>query len=178
MKIEINYDLIDKINEAKTGFSLQKYLNNTLNTALFASTPGSIYYTLTKEPEMMLENILFALTLTSLTQAIAHTSVCKINKKTSLFKLAELSKILNKNHINTDLELLLKSYIYSTNYKININEKKLPYILQEKYIFVPTYEKSTIKDVSLLQEHQIGTDKYYLSHGTKTKVLKLSYNSI
>lgn len=43
---------------------------------------------------------------------------------------------------------------------------------------VPTYDKGEKKEVSLVQEHVIGSKEYTISHGTPRKVLKLAYNPI
>jgi len=51
--------------------------------------------------------------------------------------------------------------------------KKIPDVLQNKYILIPTSDKT---EVSLLQEHIIGEKKYYLSIGEPEKVFKLAFN--
>lgn len=76
--------------------------------------------------------------------------------------------------VNTTGDLLLDSYKYKTEYEIKRNEKNLPILEQRKYIMVPT--KDTNGEVSLLQEHIIGTGDYSLSYGSPKKVLKLVPN--
>ena len=80
--------------------------------------------------------------------------------------------------INTNYELLLKSELYQTKYKIKFNEKKLPYILQSKYVMIPTYNYNGDEaETSILQEHVVGTKEYVLSLGSPKKQLKLAYST-
>ena len=94
-------------------------------------------------------------------------------------RLNTLVSQLNDLNVNTDYDLLLQSEHYETKYKIKLNEKKLPYLLESKYIMVPTYSYSgEIKDTSILQEHVVGSKEYVLSLGSPQKKLKLAYSGI
>ena len=102
--------------------------------------------------------------------------------KNDIYKIEAIKKLktlvleLNDNYISTDYNLLLNSNLYQRNYKIYLNEDKLPEMLESKYVLVPTYDfNGNVKDTSILQEHIIGTNKYVLSLGSPTKQYKLAY---
>jgi len=100
------------------------------------------------------------------------------NKDTVLIQLKELASLLRKHYINTDYELLQKAYEYEINYKFVLDENKIPRLKQDKYIMVPAVDRDGEKEVSLVQEHLIGSNDYELSYGspTKSKVLKPVFN--
>ena len=76
--------------------------------------------------------------------------------------------------------MLQQSYEYETNYSFLLDDNNIPRLKQEKYINVPVVDRDGEKEVSLVQEHIIGTREYELSCGspTKSKVLKPLYNGI
>ena len=86
--------------------------------------------------------------------------------------------MLNYLDINTRYELLQEAYLYKTSYKINKNLKNMPILIQNKYLMLPVNTKE--EEISLVQEHIVGTNNYYLSYGSpdKKKVLKLATNQI
>ena len=90
------------------------------------------------------------------------------------FQLTALKDI----NISTSYELLLDSENYKTEYKLKFDEAKIPYIKQDKYINIPVYNDGDIKEVSLVQEHVIGSKSYSLSYGSPSKVLKPAFNPI
>ena len=100
------------------------------------------------------------------------------NKDNVLIELKELASLLRSHYINTDYELLQKVYEYETNYKFVLDENKIPRLKQDKYIMVPVVDRDGEKEVSLVQEHLIGSNDYELSYGspTKSKVLKPVFN--
>ena len=66
--------------------------------------------------------------------------------------------------------MLLQSEVYDKRIKIDLNESKIPLLMQEKYVFVPAYGfDGKEKEVSLLQEHEIGSRTYVLSVGEPEK---------
>ena len=51
--------------------------------------------------------------------------------------------------------------------------------MEEKYILVPTNDfNNNIKNVSIKQEHIIGSTDYVLSIGSPKKELKLAYSNL
>lgn len=92
--------------------------------------------------------------------------------------LHSLVQQLDDLHVSTDYDLLLKSEVYLKKHKIELNEKKIPLIVEEKYILVPTYNyNGDIKDTSILQEHIVGSKEYVLSLGSPKKEFKLAYSN-
>ena len=54
---------------------------------------------------------------------------------------------LRKLNIKTNFDLMTKSELYETNYRIELNKERLPFIAETKFILVPVYGVSgTIKD--------------------------------
>ena len=100
-------------------------------------------------------------------------------KNKSIDDLKSLVSKFKDLYINTDYDLLLKSELYDKKYKVHLNENKIPFIMESKYILVPTYDfNGNVKNTSILQEHEIGTFTYVLSIGSPKKELKLAYNRI
>ena len=100
--------------------------------------------------------------------------------------IAELSLKLCKHCISTSPDLLLESEQQGkTRYKIVLNKHRIPVIRQEKCVMIPTYDNGNIRrNVSVIQEHIIGSKKYVLTPGTpsesksKTRLLKPIYDCI
>lgn len=184
MKIKINYDVIDKIFSTNKGYSIQKIHKESLQYFSFIVLPLSTtveWGNLTDgNPLPFLIKNITSISVYSIGNFIGQLSIKDVIRCKSLIELNKLLYDLNKIYIDTDLDLLLKSYEYKTDYKIKLDESKIPYILQEKYIMMPTYDNKEVKETSILQKHIIGSQEYELSRGTpkKSKVLKLSYNNI
>ena len=87
-----------------------------------------------------------------------------------------MARQLNDLNVKTDYELLLESELYKKEYKIQVNEKKLPYIAESKYIMVPTHSfNGNMTETSILQEHVVGSKKYVLSLGSPKKEFTPNY---
>jgi len=99
-------------------------------------------------------------------------------KESAIDRLRILSFLLGTIDISTSYELLLESENYKTEYSLKFNESKIPYIKEDKYINIPTYDDGSIKEISVVQEHIIGSRKYSLSYGSPKKVLKPAFNPI
>ena len=180
MKIRINYDLIDKIKESKRGFFLQKIARNivvytSINTLLWLpisiSTSSDIL-------QQTINDFLYFLSGYSLTFVCSALFFKNQNKLNAISELKQLTSLLRNHYINTDYELLQKAYEYEINYKFVLGENKIPRLKQDKYIMVPVVDRDGEKEVSLVQEHLIGSKDYELSYGspTKSKVLKPAFN--
>ena len=88
--------------------------------------------------------------------------------------LKKLVSKLNDINIATDYDLLKQSELYERKYKIEFNESKIPIIMENKYVLVPSYNyKGDVKDTSILQEHFVGSKDYILSVGSPSKKLTL-----
>lgn len=179
MKIRINYDLFEKLQESNTGLSLNKSSKYILKQTFISSIIFQIINIITRDkPLISSDTILFFLFFHILTRLPVELILSKATKKYSIKDLNYLVNILNYLDINTTYELLQEAYLYKTNYKIIKNEKNIPILIQNKYIMLPVNEID--EEVSLVQEHIVGTNKYYLSYGSpdKKKVLKLATNQI
>ena len=174
MKLKINYDLLEKIKIANTGISLKKDAKiileySTIFTAL--KTPYSSY-------EELMTNFLVLIGENFLFVGVIHLILSKLIKSNAIDELKQLSRDLKKIDISTNHELLLKAYKYKTDYEFIFNEYNIPKLEQKKYIMAPVYINGEEKEVSLVQEHTIGTKKYYLSYGSPKKEFKLASNPI
>lgn len=179
MKISINYDLLEKVKEAKLGFSLQRSVKDIIKISFKYSLFTLIIYSPSPDMrEICLRAIAKYCTLFTIIGLGTNIILSKLNKKDAKEKLSKLSAMLKDIDVNTNSDLLLKSYVYKKEYKLRFNKNYIPYITQNKYIMVPTYDKGEEREISLVQEHDIGSSEYTLSHGTPKKVLKLAYNPI
>lgn len=181
MKIDVNYDLIDKIRAAKTGFNLQYNFYRPLEyTTFFSAIKLSSVIVVPTTTEELLSYIIGAFGIYTLMNTIASTICLPLSRKVAIESLKLLSSRLKDINVNTNHELLLKAYNYKTEYKVKFNDYLLPYVEQNKYINVPTLENGEETETSLLQEHVIGSKKYALSYGSpkEKKVLKLAYNPL
>lgn len=177
MKIAINYDLLSKVSEANHGFSIQKSTKKLLESALLAGTISSVCGLIYKAPvEEIVKDSLQLTLLYAFMHSAAQLATKKITKIIAIDTLKELSQQLQDLKVNTDVPLLLQSYKYETKYKLNNQNTIIPKIEQMKYIIVPVYENGKTKQISLMQEHFIGDDEYYLSVKDPDKVLKLVFN--
>ena len=175
----VNYDLIEKIKDTNEDFKfrlLRKTFKKARNYYPFwflvnIALSGKIDNCLKDATFCAAVYIGLSLTLDSL----ANKIVGDIDKEKAIRDLKLLSRLLSCINVNTSFELLQESKEYEKKHTVKLSENKVPYILQEKYIMVPTYNDSDIKDVSVLQQHVIGTNKYALSIGSPTKVYKLAF---
>lgn len=190
MKIEINYDLIDKIQQAKGEAKLKRYTKLGLKIAppaIIGSTIGTI---ITGQQlnfsnvELIRQIIINSALLTAPIFISIPTTLKLIKSKTgltpeasALMSLTALSSKLNDQNIQTTLPLLLESKEYHKEHKLVLNKDGLPCIMQNKYIMIPICDDGNIKETSVIQEHKIGTNKYVLTLGSpvKTKQFKPAY---
>ncbi len=181
MKIMVNYDLIDKAREAKTGFSLNKYifsvgLSNAIviPSMLLGAHLGGRDFASVLEP--MLTTFGYSLFYNTM-HFLLYKGYCKDRAMIALNKLAlELDKIC----FDTDAQLLTEVYKYDVKYEFNFDNFPTK-LVQKKYIMIPIHNNWGNNERSLVQEHIVGTCSYVLSYGgpenkktnlyTKTKTL-------
>ncbi|MFA5602876.1 MAG: hypothetical protein WDA21_04045 [Bacilli bacterium] len=168
MKLIINYDLMEKIKKVKQPYALKAAKENLEIILCY----GGIYPIIGKiikikvpEAAIFTSSFIVGLILSDIRFYYLHGDYYKDE---ALKYLTILSHQLKEINIDTTRELLLDSEEYCTKYK-----RKSLHILQEKYIMVPTYNDE--KDISVLQEHIIGSKEYILSIGSPTKVYKPAY---
>lgn len=171
MKIMINYDLIDKVREAKTGFSLHRFtmLMGFMNG--LAMPVVILGAELGNEPVVDTLNTIFRMLFISGSQSLINSS---FGKHSAIEKLRQLSIELNKICIETDSEMLKGTYQYNTEYNVDF-ESFPPKIIQNKYMMVPVHNDWGNNERSVKQEHAIGTRNYALSYGEPEKKKNYSY---
>ena len=175
MKIIVNYDLIDKVREAKTGFSLHKYIKvvglvngMTVPAMLLGAQIGGM--PIIEMTDEILRNFLYSLWC----NLGISFSFSFYRKEMSMEQLRELSAKLRNVCIETDSEMLKGTYKYDVEYKVNF-ESFPPKIVQEKYMMVPVNNDWGNNERSVKQEHVIGTRDYALSYGEPEKKKSYSY---
>lgn len=177
MKIRINYDLIDKIREQEIGYSLIRVKRDVIKFGVMFF-PLDVLIVNGDFKSLVIQTIFRTGANAVVFSLIEKQTFSRFNKDNVLIQLKELAETLRKHYINTDYELLQKSYQYDVNYSILFDDDKIPRIKQEKYIMVPVVDRDGEKEVSLVQEHLIGSKVYELSYGSpsKAKVLKPAFN--
>jgi len=178
MKIKINYDLIKKISETEKGFILNKTTKYVLGLTTCALLFDRCLLPNLNTNDTFLSDLSFYLIYYTVIGIPINYAHYKTSQSLSIQELKSLVILLQNINVNTNYELLLKSYKYHTEYKLEFDESKAPYIIQEKYINIPIYDNGNEKEVSLVQEHIIGSKSYTLSYGSPKKVLKLATNPI
>ncbi len=158
MRIIVNYDLMNRISEAKQGYSVQRcFKNAVLITAL-----GEVIAAVSNAPlSDMAVSMPFGLLILYLVNKYGSYALDEMDD--ALDDLDYLSADLEEIHVMTNRDLILESETYKTEYKFQLDKHKLPYILEKKYINVPTTKKN--HEVSLLQEHILGNREYFISKG-------------
>lgn len=181
MKLSINYDLMEQIALSEKGYTLSRdikqiafmtVLSSALSCALNGENMDLQTFFLITLPIQAPMNMLY-------TNLISHQMLGQIKQVRALLELQALIYSLRDINVNTDLDLLQKSELYHKQYSLKHDEGKMPYILEEKYIMVPTVYDDDEQDISILQEHKVGSSVYVLSKGSPAKKLKiggLAYN--
>lgn len=176
MKLTINYDLMEKIVLAKKGFSLKKTLKTGI--ALYPIAFALSVPTNLDDPKQMFTSSIIIMLYYYLLRVQKVILLSSLIKEKSFGELVKLSNYLESLNISTSASLLLNSKVYDTLYKVELDDAKIPYLLQKKYIMVPAYDSNGIGDISILQEHVIGSRDYVLSLGSPSKILKLAPSGI
>lgn len=182
MKLRINYDFFEKIKDVKEPHNPLKIIRNNKNFIIlylsFCTTYDLLVFDSFNEflSKALIDFSIF-LVSASLTCAIEFLLEIDDYAKTATENLKELASSLNSLYLNTNYELLLESQLSCKEYNIILNEKMIPQILESKYILVPTYNyNNEIKNVSILQEHVVGSDIYELSLQSPIKSFKYAYS--
>lgn len=175
MKLVVNYDLLDKVCEAKKGISLNK-ITKKVGTLMGIATPVlSIDNIVGSEPlSEFFGGIAFTLFYYGSYYYLLGRVTADSTKAAAECELSNLSRQLKDIFVDTDPELLKESYGYKTEYAFNFKDSTLPKLEQRKYVIVPVHSDWENNTRSLVQEHVIGSREYTLSHGEpKEKVLTL-----
>ncbi|MBR3660981.1 MAG: hypothetical protein IKN63_03650 [Bacilli bacterium] len=183
MKLVINYDLVNAILNVNEELTPAKIIRNnkkrwaTLNVPVYLIIDTIVL----RKIQSILECFIFQLGVIIPFEVIMQAVFASEDKYKikSVNDLNQLVLDLRENlYINTDYNLLRQSELISKNYKIHLNENSIPSLLENKYILVPTYDfNGDLKNIGLLQEHEVGTNDYILSNGSPKKEIKLAYAS-
>lgn len=181
MKLVVNYDLINAIRNVNEPLTPLKVIRN--NKVKWAKFNFPCYFAINFAGSHSVPKALGVLGFQFVWLTAAYFYNQKIfgdeyhtNSSNDLRKLVSQLDSLN---IKTDYDLLLKSELYKTKYKIQLNEKKILELAQQKYILVKTYNYcGDTKDTSILQEHIVGSKNYVLSIGSPKKKYKLAYSNV
>lgn len=187
MKIQINYDLMEKISLYNNGFSVRKVLSKSFTWGLFWFGVHIIENIVQKDHTIKWgDNITtFALFIPMFSMVDFSLSRIPLFKESTIEDayedLKKTSTALQLIGVKTNPTLLKDSETLKHGFKIIKNNKNIPVIQEYKYIEVPTrsdygYESTDI----LLQEHNMFSKNYDLSVGDyeKEKEYKLVKNGI
>lgn len=180
MNININYDLIEKIQEAKGKYNLKRNLKNGFKYTI-PYTTGSIIgciiaHLLDKNKgitDLIISNAIgyaFIVPIPFLASKISNITSPKSKKDYAYSKLNVLCGNLKYYNIKTNVPLLLNSILYNKKYKLELNKKSLPKLIEEKQIIIPTEDNnSNVKEIMILQQHNVASNQYVLSLNKKRK---------
>ena len=183
-KIEINYDLMHTIKEAKEIKKCPKEFSIITKPFVFMY-PGAVLFNSIKD-QIPAQYAITATTIATLLSLGAEQLLLSLMMKKTTMELAKvkleyLVERLKNINIQTDVELLLDSKVYRREYKL---KKDSPIgVIRERFINVPSYNyKGNITTVSVKEEHMLATKDYILSLGEPeakdTKVFRKAYGAI
>ena len=165
MKIAMNFELIDKAREAKSGYSLRKHVKAVGGCMALCSpllvadaTVGG------KSPVEITAKSGFWFLYYCGYFWFSQKARAGLTKDRAENDLRQLSYKLKDIYVDTNAELLQGVSCYKTEYGIK-EGKFLPKIEERKYLTVPVHSDWDNNTRSLVQEHIIGTREYSLSHG-------------
>lgn len=165
MKLVINYDLINEINKANTGINLKRF--NTKMGIYLSTITALNLSTLPITDEINIPAYLFGLTYALILYGGTELITKNFNKYEANDRLNSLASSFSKINIYTDADSIKNAYLYKTKYKLVRYDKSG--ILQTKFIMLPTTGTLNADEVSLQQDHIIGSREYVLSIGEPKK---------
>ena len=172
MKLMINYDFFNAIRNVNEPFGPLKIIRNEkVKYSAFFPIWYLIGNMFNEDFQSNMLSICFSYGIV-MSMDLLTGSILKFDKyeNISSMNLKKLVPRLADINIKTDYELLRQSELYQKQYKVELDENKIPFLMENKYILVPTYSYSgEIVDTSILQEHEIGTKTYTLSMGEPEK---------
>lgn len=165
MKLIINYDLINEILKANTGFNLKRF-NSKMGIYLGTLTALNI-------PNLILgqdirpTNLPFTLFTAICIFGGSELALKSFTEQEAQLRLNNLASSLTKINIYTSAESIKQAKLYKVQYQI-VRDKK-PTLQQNKFLMLPTTGSFNADEVSLQQEHTIGSKEYILSIGEPKK---------
>lgn len=176
MKLRINYDLVDKVSEAKQGYSLKRCVKRVIGmTAVSGSMSTLNNLVAQNDPRELLVIYPIHMSIHTAYTIMFSYGCSSIIKSLAVDHLEKLTRDLGSICVRTDYESLLNTYTYKTKYRLN-TDSKLPRVEQKRYMKIPVKDEYFgDREIPLLQEHIIGSRNYDLSIGEpeEKKVLVL-----
>lgn len=165
MKIVINYDLVNEIFQANTGINLKRVAGKMeLYMGIIAALDLTEFVATQKiNPMSIVSGIIYG----TIVFGGSEFATKGFNKSAAENRLRNLASSLSKINIYTDTDSIKNAHLYKTQYKLVRDDKTA--IQQNKYIMLPTTGTLNADEVSLLQEHIIGSGEYALSIGEPKK---------
>lgn len=173
MKLIINYDLVNEIRKANTGFNLKRFVGKmVLYTGI--TVPVTFTNYMVNPNSYPAINLLSGYLYATFIFGGSELALKELNKKQADLRLRNLASSLTKINIYTDADSIKQARLYKTQYRIVRDEKNA--IQQNKFIMLPTDGTFNADEVSLQQEHIIGSKEYILSMGEPKKAHKKVYS--
>ena len=176
MRLVINFDFFNEIRNVNEPLGISKVIRNekrlcVINIPLYFGFDYLVYAgQMNKILPVIGAQCMIALGAELTLQKVRGDEYSTNGKK----RLLTLARNLNVLNVDTTYDMLLQSELYEERYKISFNENKIPFLMQEKYVLVPTNGfNGKVTDTSILQEHEIGSREYILSLGKPSKSKKL-----
>ena len=166
MKIIVNYDLLERISEAKKGYSLSRCNRRTFS--LLGISVG-LTMMIDMASGIGFSNLISGIPIQFLIHAsgtgVLALASSKLNQRMAIYDLIKLFIKLKQIQVRINVDALMNAYTYKTKYKLH-KGKYFPNVEQIKYINL-SYEDPYFGDgeLSLKQEHTLGTKQYALSYG-------------
>ena len=173
MKLIVNYDLIERIQDAQENFGIRKIVRHSTNDvfsfaalATVLSTPfvlsGNYNTNILK---VTIVGLSVVAAINGFFEILQYKTIGDKYKSDALEDLNNLVSELEGSHLGTNFNLLSQSWLAQTKYKLIANEKGMPVILQTKRIAVPIHEPidGTVGAYDIVQEHVVGSKKFVLS---------------
>lgn len=171
----VYFDLYNSIKDVQEGFTISKILRN--NNRLLTGLSGLVSLVFAIEfKEKFFKTLpigeIMLLIDCVLTNYIEYAFDGDTYKKNAERRLIIGSFALNNMNVSTSDKLLKEADCYHRVYNLKFNKEKTLQVIESKYILVPAYNAiGDITNVSILQEHVVGSNEYVLSLGTPKKVL-------
>lgn len=178
MKIKINYDVIDKIQNFNRGYDLKRIaFANTISGLLTFLISSSIVLPISDHKISSMITIGTSSVFGTLLWTYIYISVDKaksLSKSIAENKLQNLVRNLKKVQVHTNLSALQEAKVIKTSYKLKLDDQKKPFVKQDKYIQVCAYNSLGDQyNETLHQEHIIGTKDYDISVGEPEKKVQV-----
>ena len=175
MKLVTSFDFVNAIKDVNEPLGLSKVVRNEKRN-IISSTPFwfmldyALYRQIDKTVLVMVSQAFFLSNYYYFFNRIYGDKYCE----TAANALKKLAITLKELNVNTTYDMLLESELSEVEYKVSFDESKIPFLMQEKYVLVPSYDyNGKVVDTSILQEHTVGSREYVLTLGKPSKKRKL-----